>query len=115
MRWVSNNYNHEGWAACVAPDQRLSSSSLGEGQLVEGIWGQYKRDKLMSDFEVVLDADIVWWRGAYSCGWRGEMWQRFVSPAEADFNRRRDYVSLPISPTPLERWKTLSMKSGRPT
>lgn len=30
---------------------------------------------------------------AGSCGWQGDRWERVISPADADFNRRRDYVS----------------------
>lgn len=33
MGWVSADNEHEGWAACVAPDGRLSASSSGEGML----------------------------------------------------------------------------------
>jgi hypothetical protein len=94
MGWVSNDNEHEGWAACVAPDGRLSSSSSGEGMLVQGVTGGYKRDKLMRDYEVVPDSEMIGWRGACTCGWQGEMWKRVTSPADADFSRRRDYVSL---------------------
>lgn len=94
MGWVSNDNKHEGWAACVAPDGRLSSSSSGEGMLVEGVSGRYKRDKLMPGYEVIPDAEMIGWRGSCTCGWQGEMWKRVASPADADFSRRRDYVSL---------------------
>lgn len=47
MGWVSNDNEHEGWAAAVAPDGRLSGSSTSEGILVEGITGRYKPDRMM--------------------------------------------------------------------
>jgi hypothetical protein len=93
MGWVSTDNEHEGWAACVAPDGRLSGSSSGEGMLFRGISGRYKRDKMMPDYDVVPDAEIVGWRGQCTCGWQGQMWERVISPADADFQHRRDYVS----------------------
>lgn len=93
MGWVSTDNEHEGWAACVAPDGRLSASSSAEGMLFEGTSGRYKRDKIMPDYEVVPDAEIVGWRGQCMCGWHGDMWERVTSPADGDFNHRRDYVS----------------------
>lgn len=92
MGWVSNDNEHEGWAAAVAPDGRLSSSSSGAGMLVEGTTGRYKPDKILPGHEVVPDSEIIGWRGACSCGWRGEMWERVTSPAAADLTHRRDYV-----------------------
>src|SRR5688572_23610544 len=94
MGWVSTDNHHEGWAACVAPDGRLSSSSSGEGMLVQGVTGGYKRDKMMPDYEIIPDEKMIGWRGACTCGWQGEMWKRVTSAAEADFSRHRDYVSF---------------------
>lgn len=48
---------------------------------------------MMPDYEVVPDREIFGWRGACTCGWRGELWERVSSPTEADFSRRRDYLS----------------------
>lgn len=93
MSWVSSNNEHEGWAAEVAPDGRLSSSSSEAGMLVKGITGRYKPDKMRPDYEVVPDSEIIGWRGACGCGWRGQMWERVASPAAADPAHRRDYVA----------------------
>lgn len=93
MGWISNDYEHEGWATAVAPDGRMSASSTGEGMLVKGITGHYKPDKMLPDYEVVPDSEIIGWRGACECGWRGELWEHVTSPAAADFSRRRDYLS----------------------
>lgn len=92
MGWISNDNEHEGWAAAVAPDGRLSASSTSEGMLVKGITGNYKPDRMMPDYEVVPDRDSGW-RGAYQCGWLGKVWERVTSPAAADFSRRREYLS----------------------
>lgn len=94
MGWVSADNEHEGWAACVAPDGRLSASSSGEGVLFQGVSGHYQRDKIMPEYEVVPDSEIIGWRGQCACGWQGELWERVTSSSAADFNRRRDYVSL---------------------
>lgn len=48
---------------------------------------------MMPDYDVVPDNEIVGWRGQCSCSWHGDMWERVTSPAAADFNHRRDYVS----------------------
>lgn len=93
MGWVLDDGSHEGWAACVAPDGRLSGTSTGQGMLVPGITGSYPRGAMMPDHEVVPDAAMVGWRGACSCGWRGLPWTRVASPAEANASLRRDYVS----------------------
>jgi hypothetical protein len=93
MGWVSNDNEHEGWAAAVAPDGRLSASSSGEGMLVQGITGRYQPDKMMPDYEVVPDREIIGWRGACTCRWRGELWERVTSLSAADFSHRRDYLS----------------------
>jgi hypothetical protein len=42
MGWTSNDYQHEGWVAEIAPDGRLSGSSIGAGILFHGITGQYE-------------------------------------------------------------------------
>jgi hypothetical protein len=61
--------------------------------LVKGITGRYKPDKMLPDYEVVPDREIVSWRGACECGWQGELWERVTSSAAADLSRRRDYLS----------------------
>lgn len=93
MGWVSNDNEHEGWAASVAPDGRLAGSSTSEGMLVRGVTGRYKQDSMMPDYEVIPDSEIVGWRGACTCGWQGELWERAASTADADFSRRRDYLA----------------------
>lgn len=93
MGWDLGDGVHEGWAACVAPDGRISVGSSGEGMLVTGVTGKYPRDKHLRDREIVSDAQIVGWRGACACGWHGLLWERVASSAAADFSRRRDYVS----------------------
>lgn len=93
MGWVSNDNEHEGWAAPVAPDGRLSASSTAKGMLVKGVTGRYAPDVTMPDYELIPDKEIIGWRGACVCGWQGEMWERVTTPAAADLSRRRDYVA----------------------
>lgn len=76
----------------MVPDGRLSASSSGEGVLVQGVTGRYRRDELMRDYEVVPDAEVVGWRGACTCGWQGVMWTRVGSASEEDLGRRRAYI-----------------------
>ncbi len=96
MGWLSTDNEHEGWAAAVAPDGRLSASSTGEGMLVQGITGRYKPDKMLPGYEVVPDSEIIGWRGTCGCRWQGGLWERVRSPADADLSRRRDYVPLHV-------------------
>jgi len=92
MGWISSDNEHEGWAAFVAPDGRLSASSTAGGMLVKGITGHYPPDKMLPDYEIIPDSQIIGWRGQCECGWQGEMWERVTSRETADFSRRRDYL-----------------------
>ncbi|MGP0224069.1 hypothetical protein [Paenarthrobacter sp. NCHU4564] len=96
MGWTSNDYQHEGWVAAVAPDGRLASGSTADGMLVHGITGRYKvaGDFVAPDQEIVPDDLIMSWRGACTCGWQGELWQRVLTPAEADVSSRKEYCPL---------------------
>ncbi|MGP4033633.1 hypothetical protein [Pseudarthrobacter sp. 1C304] len=114
MGWVSNDNEHEGWAAPVAPDGRTAASSTSEGMLVEGLTGRYKADTTLPDYEIVPDKEISGWRGACTCGWRGELWERVSSPTAADFSRRREYLaptefadaSTQVEDAIHDEWKT---------
>ena len=46
------------------------------------------------DEEIVPHDLIMSWRGACTCGWQGELWQRVLTPEEADFASRREYCPL---------------------
>ncbi len=92
MGWTSNDYKHEGWVAAVAPDGRLSGSSTGVGVFVHGITGDYEpAGEFHPDEEIVPHDLIMSWRGACTCGWQGELWQRVLTPAEGDFASRKEY------------------------
>jgi hypothetical protein len=52
-------------------------SRWGEGD--HCVVPQYKRDKLMDDYEVVPDRKFIGWRGQWECGWQGQLWQRAPS------------------------------------
>ena len=61
--------------------------------LVKGITGRYSPDKMLPDYEVFPDSEIISGRGACECGWQGEMWERVTTPEAADFSCRQDYVA----------------------
>lgn len=95
MGWTSNDYNHEGWVAAIAPDGRLSSGSMAGGMLVHGTTGNYEpAGEFNPDQEIVPDDLIMSWRGACTCGWQGELWRRVASAADADIATRKEYVPL---------------------
>ncbi|TAP39064.1 hypothetical protein [Arthrobacter sp. S39] len=94
MGWISTDNEHEGWAAPVAPDGRLSASSTAGGMLFRGVTGHYPPDEMLPDYEVIPDSQIIGWRGQCECGWQGEMWERVTSRAAANFSHRRDYFAL---------------------
>lgn len=94
MGWVSEDNEHEGWAAAVAPDGRLSGTSTGQGTLFQGITGRYPRDKYMPDYEVIPHAEIIGWRGSCECGWEGLLWKRVASSEEAKPSLRLAYAPL---------------------
>jgi hypothetical protein len=93
MGWISSDNEHEGWAAPVAPDGRLSASSSAAGMHVHGITGRWPQDPQLDDYEIVPDKEIIGWRGACDCGWRGGLWERTGSPEDSDHSRRRDYLA----------------------
>lgn len=92
MGWESSDHQHEGWVAPITPDGRLTGSSTGEGMLVHGITGRYKPAQDLPDTEIVPHDLIMSWRGACTCGWQGELWQRVPTAAEADLATRREYA-----------------------
>ena len=95
MGWTSNDHQHEGWVAAIAPDGRLSASSTAGGMLVHGITGQYQAaGEFAPDEEIVPDDLIMSWRGACTCGWQGELWHRVTTPSEADHAAHREYVPM---------------------
>lgn len=111
MGWTSTDNNHEGYVAAIAPDGRLASGGVAEGILVHGITGEYKPAG-ESDEEIVPDDLIMSWRGACTCGRQGEVWQRVLTPSEADFASRKAYcrpgdaayVSLPVEDAVQDEW-----------
>lgn len=92
MGWTSEDPEHEGYVAYIAPDDQLSSSSTDVGVLVRRPdadhatrWarraGRSPRDRELYDL-VPWDA-IIGWQVACSCGWTGTRWDRsWTSPSE---------------------------------
>ncbi len=106
MGWFTDySEGHEGWAASVTPDGRLTASSTGKGMLVSGLTGRYEADTAQPDLEVVPHGEITGWRGQCECGWQGEFWTRVASPEQADPGHRLAYLPPETSghaPEPVE-------------
>ncbi|MET3370656.1 UNVERIFIED_CONTAM: hypothetical protein ABIE34_003933 [Jeotgalibacillus campisalis] len=95
MGWTSNDYQHEGYVAEIAPDGRLSGSSTSAGILFHGITGHYQPAGESDPNDEIVPHDLIMsWRGACTCGWQGELWQRVLTPEEADIATRKEYVPL---------------------
>lgn len=92
MTWQLDDGKHEGWAACVVPDGRLSFGSTGSGQLVHGATGRYPQDNLSPGVEIVPDDEVQGWRSACICGWSGPLWERVHSVGLEDRARRKIFV-----------------------
>lgn len=77
MGWCDNSGKHEGWMQAVFADGRFGSGTSGQGIYVEGYrylpaderdastWGQ------IDPADLRPCSDIVAWRMACECGWRG--------------------------------------------
>lgn len=94
MGWISNNNEHEGWAACVAPDGRLPSSSTGRRDALQGCHRPLQAGQ--DDERLGSNPGQRNYRLAGPV--RMRLARRGVGtcyvPTAADFKHRRDYVSL---------------------
>lgn len=90
--WSTDDGEHEGWPATIAPDGRIAASSSGACWFFQGVTGKYPLDESNPGQEVVPDAEIVGWHGACTCGWRAEPFTRAATQADADLDQRSDYV-----------------------
>jgi len=94
MGWFSEDRQHEGWAARVAADERSSPSSSGERASSNEASAGDRRDAPGSDQNLAPDKEIIGWRGACTCGWRGRLWERDADPADVDSEDARDRICL---------------------
>lgn len=101
--WSLDDGVHEGYAAAIAPDGRLSGSSSGAGWFFKGISGKYPRDTLQRDQEIIPDRDIIGWRGSCMCGWAGEPFSRAATRELADVQQRSEYVPFDGFADPSQR------------
>ncbi|MFI6788852.1 hypothetical protein ACIBG4_16130 [Nonomuraea sp. NPDC050383] len=86
MGWDQGDGLHEGWAAAVSPDGRVSSGSRNGGALVATV-GQGGRVGYAAD---VLDGrTAVGWRGHCDCGWQGPLGERVATADEMNTTDRK--------------------------
>ena len=89
MGWIPNDDalvgEHEGYAAYVAPDGRLSGTSSADGFHVrrhdaDAAIAKAWRDGRTPAEEAIDDlipwADLAGWQAACACGWTGPTWRR---------------------------------------
>ena len=76
---------HEGYAAYVAPDGRLTGASNGVGILIDRAdadqaarraWRAGRPPANSEMYDTVPWADLAGWQAACSCGWTGTRWDR---------------------------------------
>ena len=94
MGWISGDRQHEGWAARVATNDRLSTSASGKGTVTNGTLGDFQQETNTSDRAMTADSGIVGWRGACSCGWRGNLWERDARLIDGAASCGPDRISL---------------------
>lgn len=101
VSWMTEDGDHEGWAARLLPDGRISAGSTGR-RGPDGTVTFYELVETSDD--LVPSADVSGWRGHCACGWVGEqVWQRVSDPALADAAAGRVYVAIgDIADAPTE-------------
>lgn len=88
MGWIIEEeglYAHEGYAAYVAPDGRLTGASNGVGILItradadqaaRRAWRAGRPPANSEMYDTVPWADLAGWQAACACGWTGTRWER---------------------------------------
>ena len=89
MGWIPNDDalvgEHEGYAAYMAPDGRLSGTSSAAGFLtrradadavVAKAWRAGRTPTDEDIYDLIPWADLVGWQAACECGWIGLSWRR---------------------------------------
>jgi hypothetical protein len=81
--WLSEDYEHEGWAAFVLEDERVGGGSSQAGVVI-GTWDKQYRGTDGKD-EIVPWTQLLGWQSKCSCGWSGLFWLRDdTDPVEFD-------------------------------
>lgn len=113
MGWETEDGKHEGFAADLVADGRISpGSSNGFGvlfrrpdadEMVAAAWAQGRPPTTDETYEVVPWDQVVGWQGRCECGWSGLPWKRVDDPAAANWDARRVYAdSKHHAPEPVE-------------
>ncbi len=84
MTWQTGDGEHEGYVAFEVPGGQLSGGPGGGGVIV---------DIGKPTEHVVPDREVVGWRTACSCGWRGQRWARVTDPAQTDPAANKVYLA----------------------
>lgn len=120
MGWVPHDEAlagvHEGWAAWVAPDGRLSGSSTAAGFLVArpdtatATTRQRVQPQTVEESQDLIPwADLVGWQAACACGWTGLSWRRAETIPGRHNGEDPDDAHLPdghtVDTAALEAWQ----------
>ena len=97
MSWITDEGDHEGWAAAEFPDGRVSVGGNVGGVAVrtpeDAINGAYTT--YGADPETADGRTAIGWRGLCTCGWLGPLWRRVPAEAGADPVRRLVHWARP--------------------
>lgn len=94
MGWVTDEGEHDGSAAAIFADGRVSIGWDGVNGGVMAV--RHPNAGTYDDEYEVLDArHAIGWVGICECGWRGPIWERVVSPDLHDLTARSVYVPDP--------------------
>ncbi len=95
MGWTTAEGEHEGHAAYVVSDGRMTGTSSGTGVLIRredadavaqaaAEQGRAPRDDEL--YDLVVWADVIGWQVLCECGWRGPTWDRATTvPTESGY------------------------------
>ena len=95
MGWLPSDEalaDHEGWAAYMAPDGRLSGSSTSDGFLVRRpgadaaaakAWRAGRPPSEAEADDLIPWADLTGWKATCTCGWTGPSWTSRTDPPRA--------------------------------
>ena len=109
---------HEGWAAYVAPDGRLSGGSSAAGFYARGpgaeaasaaAWRDGRPPTGAEIDDLIPLADLVGWQAACGCSWTGPSWRRDQTIAGRYGGDDPDDAHLPdgrtVDDAALEAWQ----------
>lgn len=121
MGWLPSDEtlaDHEGWAAYMAHDGRLSGSSTSDGFLVRRpsadaaaakAWRAGRPPSEAETDDLIPWADLTGWKAACTCGWTGPSWRREQTLPGRYEGQEPDDANLPdgrtVEDAALEAWQ----------